>query len=357
MKRFSLYLTVLIIMLSALLCSGAYATWYYMSDDVNGDSNCSVVFSHRHVVYITNAYQVTGQGSGQAVINGYNATTLGSTITLKNSKNSYATVNVTVYNGSSEIYAFNAVKFIAENYSNTDIVFEHPDLKHGDQVNPGSSISFDVVFAYKAGVNPSKYVLTSFLNFEFTPLDELPEEEVIAVSGALGQFKDVLNSDTISNSLSQLTSQMDDYNANDRHDNSYIGNVNGATEEDVLLLENLFQENLTLNIEGVETNVTILIKREDIDGDLTTGDANGNEMTIYMTTSDLQQTGSWLRPASATVFAAVFTSNDNGNTWSQIGEMYEGKATIKQYNGWYGGGSFDTDTWKSTDGKTIRQLI
>lgn len=357
MKRFSLYLTVLIIMLSALLCSGAYATWYYMSDDINGESNCSVEFSHRHVVYITDAYQVVGQGSGQAVVNGYNATTLGSTITLKNSKNSYATVNVTVFNSSNEIYAFNAVKFVAENYSNTDIVFEHPDIKHGDQVNPNSSISFDVVFAYKSGVNPSNYLLTSFLNFEFTPLDELPEEEVIAVSGALGQFNNILNGDTISDSLQQLTTQMDNYNANDRHDNSYIGNVSGATEEDVILLENLFQENLTLSIEGVETNVTILIKREDIDGDLTTGDASGNEMTIYMTTDDLQQTGSWFNPSTAPVYVAVFTSDDNGENWYQIGSMFEGTATIKQYNGWPGSGSFDTDTWKSTDGKTIKQLI
>ena len=357
MKRFTLYLTIVLILVSALFCSGVYATWIYMSNDVDGGSDVSIDFQDRYLVYITDAVWVTGDGTGSVVIKGYNATTLGSTVTLDSSKTTYATAKLTVYNSSSEVYAFNAVKYVSENYSNTDVVVEHPNIKHGDTVDAGAYINFNVVFSYKSGVTPSNYLLDSFLNFEFTPLDELPEEEVIAVSGALGQFKDILNGESISDSLAQLTDQMDDYNANDRHDDSYIGNVNGASDEDAVLLENLFQENLTLNIEGVETNVTILIKREDVDGDLTTGDADGREMTIYMTTSDLRQTGSWFRPASATVYVSVFTSDDDGENWYQIGDMYEGKATIKQYSGMPGGGSFDTDTWKSTDGKTISQLV
>ena len=55
--------------------------------------------------------------------------------------------------------------------------------------------------------------------------------------------------------------------------------------------------------------------------------------------------------------SAVYTSTDDGNTWSILGEMYEGTAPIKTYSGWIGRGSFDTDLWESTDGKTIEQKI
>ncbi len=289
LKKLNKILIPIIFLVILLSIGGVFATWTYLSPEANGQGGFGFSMERKRIVYITDAVQVTG-GTGTATVNGYNETTLGSTITLNSNKNTYTTVKITVYNNALETYAYNAVKYHASEYSNSDIVYELPVLRHGDEIAPGESLEFEVVFAYKAGVRPSNYVLTSFLNFEFTPLDELPPEEQIAVSGALGQFKAILNGETISDSLAQLTTQMDDYNANDRHDGSYIGNVSGATEEDVGLLENLFQGNLTLLIDGVETEVTILIKRQNIDSDLTTGDASGNEMTIYMTTDSLAQT-------------------------------------------------------------------
>ena len=353
-------LGLLLLIISVAVIPGVFATWQYSNfgPDPKSYSFTPIVEQYKFngVVYVTDA--VKWNGDGEVLVTKHDATTITSTVTLTNDTTSFVTLTITVYNSASETYAFNAVKYTAEHYSNTDIVYELPALQHGDPVEAGKSLSFDVIFAYKAGVEPINTTLDSILNFDFVKLSELPEdEEEIAVSGALGQFEDILNGNTISDSLAQLTNQMDDFDANDRHDDSYIGNVTGATDEDSMLLENLFQDNLTLLINGVETSVTILIKRENVDGNANTGDASGREMTIYMTTSDLQQTGSWLRPASATVFASVFTSNDDGKTWSQVGEMHEGTATIKQYNGWYGGGSFDTDTWKSLDGKTIEQLV
>lgn len=350
---------LLLFIISVAIIPGIFATWKYSTSgpqDKDLSFNVPIVdYNWNGVVYITDVVQSSGDGKGVSIA--CNATTLSSKVELLSGKNSNAELKITVYNSSDEIYAFNAVKYTVENYDNTDIVFEHPNITHGDTIDAKSYKEFNVVFAYKSGVTPSNRQLLSTLNFEFMPLDELPKEEEIAVSGALGQFKAILNNETISNSLSQLTTQMDDYDANDRHDNSYIGNVSGAAQEDILLLENLFQDNLTLVIDGVETNVTILIKRENLDGNSTTGDSQGREMTIYMTTDDLRQTGSWFSPSKAPVYAAVFTSDDDGENWYQLGEMFEGTATIKQYNGMPGSGSFDTDTWKSTNGKTIKQLI
>ena len=358
MYRLVKRLLICIVCITLLVSTGGvFAYWSYLHLDVEGDGVISVSMELDKSVYIIHAEHVAEKGAGTIEIVGYNGTYLNSVATLNKTKSTYTTATITVYNNALETYAFNAVKYHTDKYSNVDIVYELPVLKHGDQVAPGGTLEFEVVFEYKPGVNPSNYVLTSLLNFEFTPLDELPEEEVIAVSGALGQFQNILNNVTAENSLSQLLTQMDKADANDRHDGSYIGNVGGASASDVKLLEDLFQGNLTININGQDTEVTILIKRENIDGDMTTGDSTGREMTIYLTTDTLEQKGSFFNPSSAIVYAAVFTSDDEGEDWYQVGTMFEGEATIKQYNGWPGSGSFDTDTWETTDGKKIEDLV
>lgn len=350
---------MLLLIISFAVIPGVFANWLYAEgrpDDKNIPLDIITEgYKFNGIIYVTDAVKTSGDG--EYFLAGYNGTIVTSKTTLKNNTNSTVTTKVTVYNSADEVYAFNAVKYTTENYNNADIIFTHPDIEHGDTVEPKSYIEFTVVFSYNKGVTPTNYQLNSILNFEFTPLDELPEEEEIAVSGALSQFGNILNNATISDSLSQLTTQMDNYDDNDRANGSYIGNVSGAADADVLLLENLFQENLTLVIEGVETNVTILIKRENIDGSSSSGDSQGREMTIYMTTDSLKQTGSFFSPSKAVVYAAVFTSYDDGETWAQTGEMFEGTATVKQYNGMPGSGSFDTDTWRSTDRKTISQLV
>ena len=357
-KRLPLII-LLVIMLSITFIPGVFANWFYAEGKPDPKNIPLEIVAEGYkfngIIYVTDAVKTSGDG--EYFLAGYNGTTVTSTTTLTNKASSSVTTKVTVYNSSDEVYAFNAVKYTTESYSNADITFTHPDIAHGDTVDAKSYIEFTVVFSYKNGDKSTNSQLNSVLNFEFMPLDELPKEEEIAVSGALAQFNDILNSETISDSLSQLTTQMDDYNDNDRANGSYIGNVSGAADADVQLLENLFQENLTLVIEGEETSVTILIKRENIDGSSTSGDTQGREMTIYMTTDSLEQKGSFFSPSKAVVYAAVFTSYDTGETWTQMGEMFEGTATVKQYNGRPGSGSFDTDTWRSTDKKTISQLV
>ncbi|MBO5926599.1 MAG: hypothetical protein J6Q38_03470 [Clostridia bacterium] len=352
-KSLSSLLLTLISVIFLFSIGGVLATWNYALPVEDAESNVGITGLLHKTVYITNAK--TLEGDGNLVIDGYLATNLDTKVTLKNQRTSYVTASVTVYNSTNVTYAFNAVKYQSGNYDNTNITYNQ-SIKHGDQILAYESLTFTVKYAF-AGSSTSNRVLNSILNFEFVQLSELPEEEEIAVSGALQQFQNIINDVDETGSFTKLLNQMDNNQANDRHDDSYIGNVNGASSSDIALLEDLFQGNLTLIIDGVETEVTILIKRENVDGNTTTGDENGNELTIYMTTSAL--TKQWYETSkTATVYAAVYSSNDDGDNWYRLGEMYEGKATIKGYDGnIFGSGSFDTDSWVSTNNKTIETII
>lgn len=308
-------------------------------------------------VFITYA-QDKGVGDGSATVNNYYLTTLSSKVTLKDKNSSTATIQVTVFNNANQVYAFNAVKYLNEAYSNENIVFVLSGIERRQEIAVGEYLTFDVVFSFKDGKAVSNTVLDSAISFEFLPPSEIPEDEgQVAVNGALEQFKNIINNIVADNSFQTLIDQMNDYRNNDRDNESYIGNVDGASNGDIALIEELFQGNLKLNINGVDTEVTILIKKENVDGNTATGDADGNEMSIYMTTDNLQKQ-SIFQSRNAVVYASVFTSYDDGETWAQLGDIYEGTAPVIGYNGSrWGDGSFNTDDWKSTDNKTIDAII
>lgn len=299
-------------------------------------------------VFISDVIIPTGVN---AVCNSYYASTLNSTITLGNTSNSTVSFNITVYNNTNETYGFNAVKYMIDDttYDNSNISFE-TSLERRDEVLSYDDLTFSITFMYKDSTVSENKVLNSILNFEFLPLDEIPEDEgEIAVTGVMGRFEEILNTPA---EYTKLTNQMDDNWANGRYNDSYMGTVLGASDADIALLEEMFAGNLILNINGVDTEVTILIKRENIDGSRNTGDADGNEMTVYMTTDPLTERGK-----SVPVYAAAYTSSDDGTSWSQIGHMFEGTATVNNYFGFSGSGSFNTDTWKDLDGNTIEEVI
>lgn len=113
----------------------------------------------------------------------------------------------------------------------------------------------------------------------------------------------------------------------------------------------MFGGDLSVNIDGEEKPVTIMIERKDVDGDLNSGDdypgnnsPSGCEYTLYITVDDLSSPGE-----KATVYAVSYTSGSN-TLFYQIGELYEGTCTIQDYNSSDNKyeGSFDLDNWKAT---------
>ena len=271
-----------------------------------------------------------------AMENGRTGTVLNSTVTLGNSGNSTVSFDITVFNNSPYVYKFNGVKYLDEAYSNANIVFALTDLEKGDQITEYQTLNFTVTFSYKNGQVPSNHTLNSVLNFEFVPEDEYIAP--VVVRNATDRFAEILNN---AEDYDKLTTQMDDTSWGGRWSDSYIGNVVGATTTDTKVLEELFtdengQSFLILDIGGNKTNITAMIKRENVDGE------SGNEMSIYMTAATIGRT-------DVQVFVSVFKQGSDGK-WYQLGEMYEGEASTNNYSvlTFWAKDSFNTDSWLST---------
>ena len=123
-----------------------------------------------------------------------------------------------------------------------------------------------------------------------------------------------------------------------------IGNVG----EDKQVFDNLFGSAITVNINGVDMPATVLVERKNVDKNASTGDGysgsnapSGCEYTVYITVDGLGNAG-----GKATVFAVTYTCGANG-IWYQIGELYEGECTVRDYDtsdGKYEG-AFEVDSW------------
>ncbi len=108
-----------------------------------------------------------------------------------------------------------------------------------------------------------------------------------------------------------------------------IANI-GDEEE---IFNNLFGTELSINVNGVNVPVTVLVERRDVDGKDTTGDSYGIsgaptacEYTLYLTVDNLDSPG-----GKATVYAVSYTCGADG-VWYQIGELYEGESTVEDYD-------------------------
>ena len=326
-------------------------------------------------LYISNVEWIDGTGVLDSEDHAVD-TTLDSTLRLASNASSNLVLAVTVKNRTNDIYGYSGTTAESGSYSNNNITYgiysneacttrlaKKTELHPETTAEGEDGLTFYVEFSYKAGYKPSSTEeLRSLLSFHFqTPIDSIIDDS--AVSNAVDKFYDILNDHINDKDYHPL---IDIMNTGNRDRNiSYVGNVAGADPNDITEVENLFDGQLKVNIEGEEKEVKFLLKRENIDGKTETGgqdvlnyrDNNGDqrvtgwEMVMYMTTEDLVRDKNWLglpKTTYKTVYAIVFTSYDGGITWEQLGEMYQGEAQVVRYDGWNGDGSFTTDKWRST---------
>ena len=258
----------------------------------------------------------------------------------------------------------------------------------GTAINPGETLTFYATYTFGNNVQLNKS-FTFLLNYSFgVHVDSMGE---MAVEKTLAAFANALNTEE---KYSDLITNIDNKYAGQDWQANYIGNVNGSSSEDTETIKRLLGEGLTLTIDGVTKNVTVMVKRTNVDNDNRTGDAykavqtewvtnnngtwwntsddyqeevikatttaQGCEMTIYMTSNDLDrvvEAGEYNNKDYAEVYVAVFTCTNNGvinadgsttitSDWYQVGEIYYGYAPIVSYDGTSGGtGSFITDDW------------
>ena len=130
---------------------------------------------------------------------------------------------------------------------------------------------------------------------------------------------------------------------NEEYKNNMGSTVLGNIGEDAEIFDNLFGPDLTVNVNGEEKPVTIMIARENVDkrdsGDAyPDGGPQGCEYTIYVTVDDLDN------GKEATVYAVTYTCGSDGK-WYQIGELYEGTSSVGTYKG--NEGAFEIERWKA----------
>ncbi|MBE6590040.1 MAG: hypothetical protein E7643_07655 [Ruminococcaceae bacterium] len=330
---------------------------------ISGDMEASLT-----EIYIRSSRPLASY-TGSAAVESTVGTTFNATANLSSSANT-AIYEITVANRTPHVYGYLATAADPTVAQNSDIDYalytnaactvklerraELPAYADGTQ----GTLTFYLKVSAKsptASASPYRFVL----RFDFkTPISDIPapgaDDSQVAVDNAMTKFAAILNHST---TRSTLIDQMETAGSdNGRASDSYIayvpGTINqtGYTDDDVCL--ELFGGELNLIIEGEEYQVYFLLKRENVDNNNATGNADGEEYTLYMTTNQLTTSSGLFSKVQADVYAAVFTSSDDGNMWYQLGDMLLGQAPICDYGGVgammsTGKGSFNTDSWKT----------
>lgn len=202
-----------------------------------------------------------------------------------------------------------------------------------DWIPPKTSRTFYVTYSFGPSVSGTVQTLVNF-NFGLR-MDSVQDE-----------FLNVMNDRVSEYGYYYLAEVFDELYA--ETGKTVIGNVGDDKE----IFHNLFGADLSINVDGEAVPVTIMIERKNVDGNASSGDSysgngapTGCEYTIYITTEDLSSSGE-----QVTVHAVSYTCGSDGYFY-QIGELYEGKSAVIDYEtgNTTHDGAFDVDTWIATE--------
>ena len=344
-----------------------------LSDQLEIDGTAEV--SAPNIVYVSMANITAGAGA---------ITYTGGTTSIEDpaallsadldfSASSTVTLAVRVFNNTEYDYVYKGAEAptVSGDSVNTGFTFATSGITaegtrvDGTPLNAGHTIEFAVTYT-RSGVEISS--ASSAIRFMFGYATE-DDKDAAIVNNAIDAFQNALN-DKIMDAdgdtpLDNLIEEMQ-AEADKKHSTDYIGNVVGASSGDSKFINQIFtvtnsdgttQNCLKIEIAGVETNVTVMVKKKDMDSDGT------DEMVLYMTPDDIEGT-SFLggnSSSTATVYAVVFSQNSEGVWENRSGVMFKGKANLNLYyttDNYKGSGflgmqyacdSFNTETWVSTE--------
>ena len=223
------------------------------------------------------------------------------------------------YNQNSLVGSNNGITITTKDHvSDTSQTFNSEDW-----IPAQTSRDFYVTYTY--GSN-AQSVCKTMINFHFD----------IKMDAVHDEFLAVLNNAKSLDSYEQLKAVFEQVYAS-------TGGVSISTESHPDVFASLF-EDLMVNIDGVERQASVVIRRENLDKDTTTGDnynggsKSGCEYTLYITVESLTP---GTRP---TVYAIAYSEGADkmGDDWYQVGELYEGTAPVKA------DGSIDYANWIAT---------
>ena len=291
-------------------------------------------------VYIHNVELVSVSNASNVEFSYVLPTNLQSSVQA-NAQNASVTYKVTVHNNTDITYW----------YIQQDVVSSHAQNSLLGQSNGITVLTKDKESDYASTFNqedwiPPQTMRDFYVTYRFGSNAQGKTETLInfrfglKMDAVYDQFLAVLNDQSANGGYALLSSAFD---AQFKENGStVIGNVG----EDAALFNSLFGQ-MTVNINGVETPVTVMVRRENVDG-RTTGDSynatngpTGCEYTVYITTDPLTSpTG------TASVYAISYSRSADG-TWHRLGELYEGAAPVTDYDktdSTYQG-AFDVYSW------------
>lgn len=365
-KTFNKLICFSLIFLIILSVGGVYATWKYSTvapTPATYDAPITLSDFSYGMFYITKV-KTTGGTYASANFSKMGDVDIGCDITLTSATSSSVTVSVSFYNNTDVNYYYDKTETVSSD--NANIEYEVTGIAQKDAVAPHSLKTLYVTFVYKGSV-PSDKSLLSQLHFKFV----LDKESIggIVAQTAVDRFRDILNNKVYDTSYSDLITGMDNRSGfNKASAITYIGNVAGSSSGDSKLIESLFGEefmSMDLDGDGKAEPITMMIKRENLDNEALTGadytysnwgsqqTVRGVEMTVYITSQDLDRVSSG---QNVTVYAASFTRLPGATEWTDLVPLTKGRANANNYSGYGSANSFNTDTWVSDDGKTIKQL-
>lgn len=244
------------------------------------------------------------------------------------------TYKITVYNNTDITYWYIGAKY-TKDYGQNSLIGANGGISittkdhlndsghtfnSDDWIPPQTEREFYVTYTYGAN---AQSICSTLVNFCFD----------IRIDAVHDEFLAVLNTPSSYNQLSGVF--------NDVY--SKTGDLSISSETHPQLFSELFGD-LLVNIDGEEKHATVLIRRENLDGDATSGDSyssgspSGCEYTLYITVESLTPS------TNPTVYAIAYSEGADGmgNGWYQVGELYEGTAPIKA------DGSIDYANWTAT---------
>ena len=362
----------------ALLCllilcgsiAGVIAGWAYNDGPPDPvDAKASVVLKDFRygLLYITRA-TVKGGSYESAAIAQVSDLNIRADLDLTANANSTVVVEVTFYNNTTASYYYNKTETVSTD--NERITYTVSGIEQKEEIPSYSFKTLTVTFGY-AGSNTSASELLSELHFSFV-VDKESIGDLVAQT-AVDRFKDILNDAAFEGSYQSLEDTMNDRSGlNKASVVTYIGNVHGSSNADSKFIEQLFSEeflSMDLDGDGKEEPITMMIKRENLDNDTQTGDdytyktsswgggreqtVKGVEMTLYITSADLSNVSNG---RAVVVYAASFTKLPGATTWTDLVPLTKGTADANNYGGYGSANSFNTDTWLSDTGKSMKEL-
>lgn len=340
---------VFLVLFLVLTTSGVWATWrYYRAlEGVSADLSVQVKeFSYEpdEIVYISHieVYQndhvpenTFERSYPTAISMESNVTKINGSVTYKISVHNNTDVTQWYlgqrinysYGTNSAIGTVNGVMLVTKDKQGDS----YGTFNEGDWIPPRTVRDFYFTVTYGSATVGAQSLL---VDFRFG----------MKISSFQDEFLRILNDKESDNGYYYLSGMFDKKYAEEK--STVLGNVG----EDEAVYDRLFGENLTLEVDGVEVPVTVLVERKNVDS-RSTGDAydvkNGPtacEYTVYVTVDPLNS------PTGKAIVYAISYSCKSDGVWYQIGQLYEGTANIVDYDtsdNVYEG-AFDVSSWRAT---------